>query len=60
MSSFILGAECSFYVKSIATYASWFFGYNNSVLVVVDLNAPESEFWPQYASPEEAEAEAGR
>ena len=31
----ILGADYSFYVKSIATYASTFFGYNNSVLASV-------------------------
>ena len=33
--SIVLGAECSFYVKSIVTYAPQFFGYNNSVLAIV-------------------------
>ena len=31
----ILGAEYSFYVKSIATYAPTLLGYNNSVLAIV-------------------------
>ena len=31
----ILGAEYSFYLKSIATYAPAFWGYNNSVLARV-------------------------
>ena len=30
-----MGADYSFYVKSIATYAPTFFGYNNSVLAIV-------------------------
>ena len=30
-----MGADCSFYVKSIATYAPVFFGYNSSVLASV-------------------------
>ena len=29
------GAEYSFYVKSIASYAPTFLGYNNSVLAIV-------------------------
>ena len=33
--SVVLGAEYSFYMKSIATYAPQFFGYNNSVLAIV-------------------------
>ena len=33
--SIVLGAECSFYVKSIATYAPQFLGYNNSFLAIV-------------------------
>ena len=33
--SIVLGAEYSFYVKSIATYAPTFLGYNNSVLAIV-------------------------
>ena len=33
--SIVLRAEYSFYVKSIATYAPQFFGYNNSVLAIV-------------------------
>ena len=33
--SIVLGAEYSFYVKSIAIYAPTFFGYNNSVLAIV-------------------------
>ena len=35
--SIILGAKCSFYVKSNATYAPQFFWYNNSVLGLVDI-----------------------
>ena len=31
-----MGADCSFYVKSIATYAPAFFGYNSSVLASVN------------------------
>ena len=31
----VLGAEYSFYVKSIANYHPQFFGYNNSVLAIV-------------------------
>ena len=31
----VLGADCSFYVKSIATYAPQFFWHNNSVLAIV-------------------------
>ena len=34
--SIVLGAEYSFYLKSIATYAPTFYGYNNSVLARVD------------------------
>ena len=30
-----MGADYSFYVKSIATYASTFFRYNNSVLAIL-------------------------
>ena len=33
--SIVLGAEYSFYVKSNATYAPTFLGYNNSVLAIV-------------------------
>ena len=33
--SIAMGADCSFYVKSIATYAPAFFGYNSSVLASV-------------------------
>ena len=33
--SIVLGAECSFYVKSIAIYAPQFVGYNNSVIATV-------------------------
>ena len=33
--SIAMGADYSFYVKSIATYASTFFEYNNSVLAIV-------------------------
>ena len=33
--SIVLGAEYSFYVKSIATYAPTFLGCNNSVLAIV-------------------------
>jgi hypothetical protein len=33
--SIAMGADYSFYVKSIATYASTFLGYNNSVLAIV-------------------------
>ena len=35
--SIVLGAEYSFYVKTIATYAPTFFGYNNSILAIVNL-----------------------
>ena len=35
--SIAMGADCSFYVKSIATYAPAFFGYNSSVLARVFL-----------------------
>ena len=31
-----MGADYSFYVKSIATYAPTFLGYNNSVLAIVE------------------------
>ena len=31
-----MGAEYSFYVKSIATYAPMFLGYNDSVLAIVN------------------------
>ena len=31
-----MGADYSFYVKSIATFAPAFFGYNNSVLARVN------------------------
>ena len=34
--SIAMGADCSFYVKSIATYAPAFFGYNSSVLASVN------------------------
>ena len=37
--SIVLGAEYSFYLKSIATYAPAFLGYNNSVLARVALDA---------------------
>ena len=33
--SIAMGADCSFYVKSIATYAPAFFAYNSSVLASV-------------------------
>ena len=33
--SIAMGADYSFYVKSIATYAPAFFGYNNSILARV-------------------------
>ena len=33
--SIAMGADYSFYVKSIATYDPTFFGYNNSVLAIV-------------------------
>ena len=33
--SIAIGTDHSFYVKSIATYAPTFFGYNNSVVVIV-------------------------
>ena len=33
--SIVLGAECTFYLKSIATNAPTFLGYNNSVLAIV-------------------------
>ena len=33
--SIVLGAEYSFYLKSIATYAPAFLRYNNSVLAIV-------------------------
>ena len=33
--SIVLGAECSFYVKSIATYGPRFLGHNNSFLAIV-------------------------
>ena len=33
----ILGAEYSFYLKSIATYAPAFLGYNNSALARVNV-----------------------
>ena len=33
--SIVMGAEYSFYLKSIATYAPAFLGYNNSVLARV-------------------------
>ena len=33
--SIVLGAEYSFYVKSITTYNPTFFGNNNSVLAIV-------------------------
>ena len=33
--SIVLGAEYSFYLKSIATYAPAFLGYNNSALARV-------------------------
>jgi hypothetical protein len=33
--SIVLGAEYSFYLKSIVTYAPAFWGYNNSVLARV-------------------------
>ena len=36
--SIAMGADYSFYVKSIATYAPAFFGYNDSVLARVNLN----------------------
>ena len=46
--SIILGAKYSFYVKSIATFAPTFLGYNNSVLVIVSgknsLRIPEKYF----------------
>jgi hypothetical protein len=35
--SIAMGADYSFYVKSIATYAPTFLGYNNSVLAIVGL-----------------------
>ena len=35
MFSIAMGADCSFYVKSIATYAPVFLGFNNSVLARV-------------------------
>ena len=31
-----MGADYSFYVKSIAIYAPTFWGYNNSVLAIVE------------------------
>ena len=34
--SIAMGAEYSFYVKSIATYAPTFLRYNNSVLAIVN------------------------
>ena len=34
--SIAMGADYSFYVKSIATFAPAFFGYNNSVLARVN------------------------
>ena len=34
-----MGVDYSFYVKSIATYASTFLGYNNSVLAIVPILA---------------------
>ena len=36
MFSIVLGAEYSFYLKSIATYAPAFLGYNNSALARVN------------------------
>ena len=33
--SIAMGSDYSFYVKSIATYAPTFLGYNNSVLAIV-------------------------
>ena len=33
--SIVLGAEYSFYVKSISTYAPTFLGYDKSVLAIV-------------------------
>ena len=33
--SIVLGAEYSFYLKSISTYANTFLGYNKSVLAIV-------------------------
>ena len=42
--SIVLGAECSFYVKSIATYAPQCFGYNYSVLAIVcSMKLPDTE-----------------
>ena len=38
--SIVLGAEYSFYVKSIATYAPTFLGHNSSVLAIVQRLVP--------------------
>ena len=38
-----MGADSSFYVKSIATYAPAFLGYNNSVLARVSASAVDKQ-----------------
>ena len=49
--SIAMGADYSFYMKSIATYAPAFLKYNNSVLAIVvqvvsgDWLPPEKMFW---------------
>ena len=40
-----MGADYSFYVKSIATYATAFLGYNNSVLARVKSTVSRSWIW---------------
>ena len=53
-----MGADYLFYVKSIATYAPAFFGYNNSVLARVrSLRKPSEVFWRPQGSPLEVPLE---
>ena len=45
--SIVLGAEYSFYLKSIATYAPAFLGYNNSALARVGIFKSNTRSSPQ-------------